>query len=332
MTYKYDVLGIGNAIVDVLVHIEDGFLSAHDIPRGSMQLVDEVTSEKLYEKLGQAIECSGGSAANTIAGLASLGSRSAYIGKIKDDQLGHVFDHDIKSLGVAFSSSKDTSGVSTARCLVMVSPDAERTMCTYLGACVNLTEADIDPDLVAASAVTYMEGYLWDPEQAKAAFRKAMKLAHAAGCKTSLSLSDSFCVGRHKAEFLHLAEHEIDILFANEDELLMLYDTQDIAVALAAVQQHCDVTALTRGAKGCIIATADEIIEVPGQKVDHLVDTTGAGDLFAAGFLHGYTEGKDLRTCGAMGNLTASEVITHMGARPDVDLKQYVKTHLQDQS
>ncbi|PHZ85034.1 adenosine kinase [Paremcibacter congregatus] len=328
MTSKFDVLGIGNAIVDVLVHIEDSFLAEHDIPRGSMQLVDEATSERLYGQLGQAIECSGGSAANTIAGLASLGSKSAYIGKTKDDQLGHVFDHDIKSLGIEFSTTKDTSGVSTARCLVMVSPDAERTMCTYLGACVNLTEDDIDPDLVAASSVTYMEGYLWDPEQAKAAFRKAMTLSHAAGRKTSLSLSDSFCVGRHKAEFLQLAEHEIDILFANEDELLMLYDTQDISVALAAVQQHCDIAAITRSAKGCVIASPTEIIEVPGRSVDRLVDTTGAGDLFAAGFLHGYTRGEDLATCGNMGNLTASEVITHMGARPDVILKDYMRDHL----
>lgn len=192
MTDKFDVLGIGNAIVDVLVHVDDAFLATHEIPKGSMQLVDEATSEELYNHLGQAIECSGGSAANSIAGLASLGSRAAFIGKIKDDQLGHVFDHDIRTLGIEFSTPKDESGVSTARCLVMVTPDAERTMCTYLGACVNLTEKDIDPALVSSAAVTYMEGYLWDPEQAKQAFRKAMTLAHAAGRKTSISLSDSF--------------------------------------------------------------------------------------------------------------------------------------------
>ncbi len=328
MTHKIDVLGIGNAIVDILVHIEDDFLIAHDIPRGSMQLVDEETSDKLYAQLGQAVECSGGSAANTIAGLASLGSRTAYIGKIKDDQLGHVFDHDINSLGIEFTTEKDSSGVSTARCLVMVSPDAERTMCTYLGACVNLTEADIDPAQVESAAVTYMEGYLWDPENAKAAFRKAMTLAHNAGRKTSLSLSDSFCVDRHKAEFLHLAEHEIDILFANEDELLMLYDTTDFNAAIKAVQKHCEVSAITRGAKGCTIVSAGEIIDIDGYNVSNLVDTTGAGDLFAAGFLHGYSQGQDLRDCGRMGNLTASEVITHMGARPDVDLKEYLKNNL----
>ena len=328
MTHKFDVLGIGNAIVDVLVNVEDNFLTRNDIPKGSMQLVDEETSEKLYAKLGAAIECSGGSAANTIAGLASLGSKTAYMGKIKDDQLGAVFDHDISSLGITFPTAKDQSGVSTARCLVMVSPDAERTMCTYLGACVNLTEQDIDPEIVASSAVTYMEGYLWDPEQAKAAFRKAMSLAHNAGRKTSLSLSDSFCVGRHKQEFLQLAEHEIDILFANEDELLMLYDTQDMSVALKAVQQHCEVAAITRGAKGCTIVSANDIIDIGGCKVDNLVDTTGAGDLFAAGFLHGYSRNLDLGTCGQMGNLVASEVITHMGARPDVNLKQFLVDNL----
>ncbi len=328
MTHKFDVLGIGNAIVDILVNVEDDFLSAHEIPRGSMQLVDEETSNELYDQLGTAIECSGGSAANTIAGLASLGSKTAYIGKIRNDQLGHVFDHDINSLGIEFTTEKDTSGVSTARCLVMVSPDAERTMCTYLGACVNLMEKDIDEDQVAGSAVTYMEGYLWDPEHAKAAFRKAMKLAHNAGRKTSISLSDSFCVGRHRQEFLHLAEHEIDILFANEDELLMLYDTRDFSHALKAVQEHCEVAAITRGAAGCTIVSADEIIDINGYQVSDLVDTTGAGDLFAAGFLHGYTRRKDLLTCGRMGNLVASEVITHMGARPDVNLEQYLANNL----
>ncbi|MCF8473216.1 MAG: adenosine kinase [Emcibacter sp.] len=328
MTHKFDVVGIGNAIVDILVSVEDDFLSKHKIPRGSMQLVDEATSEKLYSELGQAIECSGGSAANTIAGLASLGSNAAYIGKIKDDQLGHVFDHDIKSLGVEFTTAKDTSGANTAHCLVMITPDAERTMCTYLGACVNLMEKDVDPDLIQNSAITYLEGYLWDPEHAKKAFRKAMTLAHNAGRKTSLTLSDSFCVDRHNAEFLHLAEHDIDILFANEQELLALYDCRDLNDAFKAVQKHCEVTAVTRSAKGCTIITADEIVDINGISVSNLVDTTGAGDLFAAGFLHGYAKGFDMRTCGRMGNITASEVITHMGARPDVNLKEYLANNL----
>ncbi len=328
MTHNFDVLGIGNAIVDILVQVEDDFLADHDIPKGSMQLVDEETAEKLYGKLGTAIECSGGSAANTIAGLASMGSRAAYIGKTKNDQMGHVFDHDIKSLGVDYTTAKDESGASTARCLVMVSPDAERTMCTYLGACVNLMEADIDEAQVAGAVVTYMEGYLWDPENAKAAFRKAMTLAHKAGRKTSISLSDSFCVGRHKQEFLHLAEHEIDILFANEEELLMLYDTRDLNDAIKAVQQHCEVAAITRSAEGCVIVSAGEVINVKGYPVSDLIDTTGAGDMFAAGFLHGYTRGLDLGVCGRMGNLVASEVITHMGARPDIDLKEYIANKL----
>jgi len=293
-----------------------------------MQLVDEATSDRLYSKLGHALECSGGSAANTIAGLASMGSKTAYIGKIKDDQLGQVFDHDINSLGITFTTGKDISGVSTARCLVMITPDAERTMCTYLGACVNLTEKDIDPALVQKAAVTYMEGYLWDPEQAKTAFRKAMTIAHDAGRKTSFSLSDSFCVGRYRQEFRHLAEHEIDILFANEEELLMLYDTRDIDAAIKAVQKHCDVAAITRGARGCTIVSPDEIIDINGYRVNDLVDTTGAGDLFAAGFLHGYSRGHDLATCGSMGNLIASEVITHVGARPNIDLKQYLVNNL----
>lgn len=328
MTHKFDVLGIGNAIVDVLVNIEDDFLTRNDIPKGSMQLVDEATSEKLFSQQGPSIKCSGGSAANTIAGLASLGSQTAYFGKISNDDLGQFFDQDFSSLGIDFSTTKDDTGISTAHCLVMVSPDAERTMCTYLGATSNLMEKDIDPEIVAAAAVTYMEGYLWDPEHAKAAFRKAMTLAHEAGRKTSLSLSDSFCVGRYKQEFFHLAEHEIDILFANEEELLMLYDTRDIAQAIKAVQQHCEVAAITRGAKGCTIVSADQIIDIDGQPVSELVDTTGAGDLFAAGFLHGYTRGLDLWVCGRMGNLTASEIITHMGARPAVNLKQYLADNL----
>jgi len=225
MTQDFDVLGIGNAIVDVLVTIEDDFLTRNDIPKGSMQLVDETTSARLLAAQGETVKCSGGSAANTIAGLASLGSKSAYFGKISNDDLGQFFDKDFSSLGIDFNTTKDDTGISTAHCLVMVSPDAERTMCTYLGATSNLMEADIDPEIVAAATVTYMEGYLWDPENAKAAFRKAMTIAHEAGRKTSLSLSDSFCVGRYKQEFLHLVEHEIDILFANEDELMMLYGT-----------------------------------------------------------------------------------------------------------
>lgn len=328
MHNKFDVLGIGNAIVDILVQVDDDFLKRENIAKSGMHLVDAETSARLYSKLGQAVECSGGSAGNTIAGLASLGSKAAYIGKIHQDQLGAVFSHDVKSLGVVFNTAPDSDGQPTATSLVMVTPDAERTMCTFLGACVNLTEDDIDENMVANSSITYMEGYLWDPENAKAAFRKAIKVAHKADQLTSLSLSDSFCVERHHDEFLGLVENNIDILFANEDEILRLYDTDDFDIAAKQAQKHCDITAITRGAEGCVIISKDDIIAVSGRPVSNLVDTTGAGDLFAAGFLHGLTKGLDLRTCGAMGNLTASEVITHLGARPNVNLRDYVSNNL----
>ncbi|MFC7048498.1 adenosine kinase [Emcibacter nanhaiensis] len=328
MTKKYEVVGIGNAIVDILTHVEDDFLAEHKLAKGSMQLFDEADAAKLYATLGQAIECSGGSAANTVAGLASLGHRTAFIGKVRDDQLGRIFRHDITALGTDFPAAHAEDGPATALCQVLVTPDAERTMCTYLGACVNLTEADIDDETIKGASITYLEGYLWDPEDAKNAFRKAIALAHEAGRKTSLSLSDPFCVDRHREEFLSLTRDDIDILFANEEELLMLFDTRDLATALAAAREHCEIAAVTRGAKGCVIAANGESIEVSGRQVSNLVDTTGAGDLFAAGFLHGYVTGEDLATCGSIGNLIASEVITHMGARPDIDLKAFLSQNM----
>jgi sugar/nucleoside kinase (ribokinase family) len=290
-----------------------------------MQLVDENESNALYKKLGQCIECSGGSAANTIASLASMGSNTAFIGKVKRDQLGAVFKHDIKSLGTSFTSEPATDGPATAHCLVLVTPDAERTMCTYLGACVNLTTDDIDEDVVSNSNIIYLEGYLWDPEPAKAAFRKAIEVAHKAGNKVAFSLSDSFCVDRHKAEFLQLAKNDIDILFANEDEIKMLYSTEDLDEAVKQAQQDCDIAAITCSAKGCIVTSKDEVFNVAGNKVTKLKDTTGAGDAFAAGFLHALSNGKSLSECGALGNLIASEVITHLGARPSMDLKEFIK-------
>lgn len=325
MAVKYDVLGIGNAIVDILIHVDDDFLKSENLIKGSMQLVSEEQAAALYAKLGQCIECSGGSAANTIAGLASMGSSTSYIGKIRDDQLGKVFHHDINALGTNFSTSASSSGPATAHCLVLVTPDAERTMCTYLGACVNLTEADIDEKIVRASKISYLEGYLWDPEPAKSAFRKAIKLAHDEGNKVSLSLSDPFCVDRHHQEFLKLVKDGVDILFANEDEIKMLYGTDDVQEAARLVQHDCDIAAITCGANGCIVTSKDEIGHVQGRNVTNLVDTTGAGDLFAAGFLYGFTNGKSIGECGALGNLVAGEVITHLGARPDIDLKKFVK-------
>lgn len=328
MANKFDVLGIGNAIVDVLIHVEDDFLTSEKLTKGSMQLVSEVEAASIYAKLGQCIECSGGSAANTIAGLASMGASTSYIGKVRDDQLGKVFQHDIKALGTDYRTGAATDGPATAHCLVLVSPDAERTMCTYLGACGNLTEADIDEHTVGSSSITYLEGYLWDPEPAKAAFRKAIKIAHNAGNKVSLSLSDSFCVERHHAEFLKLVKGGVDILFANEDEIKMLYGTDDVNEAARQVQQDCDIAAITCGAAGCIVTNKDEIGHVQGRNVDNLVDTTGAGDLFASGFLYGLTNGKSIGECGAIGNLVAGEVITHLGARPDIDLKEFVTANI----
>ncbi len=328
MTNRFDVLGIGNAIVDVLTNVNDDFLRDEGLTKGSMTLVSEEEAASLYAKLGQCIECSGGSAGNTVAGLASMGARASYIGKIRDDQLGSVFRHDISAQGATFSTSSALEGPATAHCLVLVTPDAERTMCTYLGACVNLTEDDIDPDTVRASGISYLEGYLWDPEPAKNAFRKAIKITHDAGNKTSLSLSDAFCVGRHHKEFLNLVKNDIDILFANEEEIKMLYGTDDVSEAAKQAQEDCEIAAITLGAKGCIVTSKDEIGYVQSRNVNKLIDTTGAGDLFAAGFLYGLTKDKSVGECGAIGNLLAGEVITHMGARPDIDLKKFVEQNV----
>lgn len=324
MTMKYDVLGIGNAIVDVLSQVDDQFISENNLEKGAMMLMSDVEASNLYDKLGQCIECSGGSAANTIAGLASMGSKTAYIGKIHDDQMGRVFQHDIRSMGTAFNSNAATSGPATAHCLVMVTPDAERTMCTYLGACVNLNEGDIDQEIVEASAITYLEGYLWDPDAAKNAFRKAIKIAHNAGNKVALSLSDPFCVSRHHEEFLQLVQNDVDILFANEDEIKMLYGTEDVNEAALQLQKDCEIGAITCGSGGCIVTDANEIGHVQGRKIENLVDTTGAGDMFAAGFMQALTVGRSVGEAGALGNLVASEVVTHMGARPDIDIKRFI--------
>lgn len=328
MAQKYDVLGIGNAIVDVLTNVDDNFLQSENLQKGSMQLVSESEAAALYKKLGHCIECSGGSAGNTIAGLASMGARTSYIGKVHDDQLGNVFHHDITALGADYTTAKATTGPATAHCLVLVTPDAERTMCTYLGACVNLTVDDIHEETVRSANISYLEGYLWDPEPAKEAFRKAIKITHDAGNKVSLSLSDPFCVDRHHDEFLKLVKDGVDILFANEDEIKMLYGTDDVNEAARLVQQDCDMAAITCGARGCIVTDKNEIGHVQGRTVNKLVDTTGAGDLFAAGFLYGLTKGKSIGECGALGNLVAGEVITHMGARPGIDLKKFIAENI----
>lgn len=319
---KYDVLGIGNAIVDVLSQTDDAFLAAEGLDKGGMALIDARQAAALYEKMGAGREVSGGSVANSCAGVASLGGKSAYVGRVCSDQLGDVFAHDIKASGVDFVSEKgNTDGPPTARCLVLVTPDAQRTMSTYLGACVELGPEDIDPAQIAEAQVTYIEGYLWDPPKAKEAILKAAQAAKAANRKVALSLSDSFCVGRHRESFNQLISDYVDILFANEDELLALTEKENFADAVSAIQGRTEVAAITRGAQGSVVVSKDAQTEVPAAKVEKVVDTTGAGDLYAAGFLFGYTKGQDAAECARIGGLAAAEVISHYGARPEVPLK-----------
>jgi len=327
---RFDVVGIGNAIVDVLSHESDEFLTRHAMTKGTMALIDADAADKLYDDMGSGIECSGGSAANTIAGLASLGGRGAFIGKVKDDTLGKVFHHDIEAIGVHFPTDAASDGASTARCLIHVTPDAERTMNTFLGACVELGPNDVDEDVIRASKVTYLEGYLWDKEDAKAAFVKAAELAHTAGREVSLSLSDPFCVDRHRDSFLDLVEGHVDILFANEDEIKALYQVDDFDAALQHVRGHCKIAALTRSAKGSVVISGDDVHIVDCDPVDHVADTTGAGDAYAAGFLFGYTNGHadDLAHCARLGGIAAAEIISHFGARPETPLNEVVAAKL----
>ena len=323
---RFDVLGIGNAIVDVIARTEEDFLLKQGMHKGAMALIDEARAQAIYAAMGPAIETSGGSAANTIVGLASLGSRSAFIGKVKDDELGRTFAHDIRAAGATFTTSPAADGPSTACCYVLVTPDGERTMNTYLGAAQDLHPADIDADLVAASAVTYLEGYLWDPKNAKDAFVKAAKIAHEAERSVALSLSDAFCVDRWRAEFLQLMRSKtVDLIFANEAELRSLYETADFDTALTALRADVSTAVVTRSEKGCVVVSPDGIEAVSAFPVERVVDTTGAGDLFAAGFLSGLARGADDRTCGRLGAMAAAEVIQHIGARPEVSLKDLAR-------
>jgi sugar/nucleoside kinase (ribokinase family) len=319
-----DVIGVGNAIVDVIAHAGDEFLAREALVKGTMTLVDAPRAEALYQMMGPAIEASGGSAGNTMAGIASLGGIGAYIGKVRDDFLGQVYRHDITAIGVRFDTLAATSGAGTARCLILVTPDGQRTMATYLGACVELGPADIDPDLVAAAQITYLEGYLFDPPQAQEAFNKAAAIAHAAGRKVALTLSDPFCVGRHRAAFRDLVDGHVDILFANEMEICSLYETDDFAAAAAAVRGHVAIAALTRSAAGSVILADGAEHRVAAAPVTRVVDTTGAGDLYASGFLYGLTCGLPLPICGEIGSLCAAEIISHVGARPEVELSHLV--------
>lgn len=317
-----DVTGIGNAIVDVLAHGDDAFLSKWGLEKGTMALIDAGRARELYAGMGQGVEISGGSAANTIAGVASLGGRGAYVGKVAEDQLGEVFTHDIRAVGVRFETPPTRGGAETARCLIVVTPDAQRTMNTFLGACRELGPDDIDETLIASSKVTYMEGYLWDPPAAKEAFLKACRIARKAGRKTSLTLSDPFCVERHRAEFLKLVDDHVDILFANEREICALYEAPDLTDAIAAVRGRCETVVITRSEHGSLVLTGERVFEVAAQEVARVADTTGAGDLYAAGFLHGYTQGRSPVECGRLGAICAAEVISHFGARPEGSLRQ----------
>ena len=318
----FDILGLGNAIVDVIAPSDDDFLVAHGLHKGSMQLIDEATAEKLYAAMGQTTIVSGGSAANTIIGAAQLGCRAAFIGKVKADPLGDIFAHDIRSASVAFDSIAAKDGAASARCLVLVTPDGQRTMNTFLGACQNLTPDDVDQELVAQAQIIYLEGYLWDPAEAKRAFLKASEIARAAERRVALSLSDAFCVDRYRDEFLGLVrDSKIDILFANETELHSLYQTADFDTALAQLRAENILAVVTRSERGSIVITREETHAVNAVPVEKVVDTTGAGDLFAAGFLTGLVKGRALPDCARLGALAAAEIIQHYGARPQQDLK-----------
>ncbi|MEI9805719.1 MAG: adenosine kinase [Pseudolabrys sp.] len=319
---RYDVLGIGNAIVDVIARAEDDFLVAHGMHKGGMALIDEARAEKIYQAMGPATESSGGSAANTIVGVASFGGRAAFVGKVKNDELGHAFIHDIRAARVGFDTKPADDGPSTARCYIMVTPDGERTMNTFLGAAQDLFPKDIDEAQIAASAVIYLEGYLWDPPHAKQAFVKAAEIAHRYGRKVALTLSDAFCVDRYRAEFLNLIRKgTVDILFANEHELHSLYETADFDTAVKQLRADAKLAVVTRSEKGCVVVARDSVEAVQAMPIDKVVDVTGAGDLFAAGFLVGHSHGKDHRTSARLGALAAAEVIQHIGARPAVSLK-----------
>ncbi|MFZ4533533.1 MAG: adenosine kinase [Alsobacter sp.] len=323
---QYDVLGLGNAIVDVIAQADDAFLIANALHKGSMRLIDEPEAERLYAAMGPATIVSGGSVANSVVGVASFGGRGAYIGKVRDDKVGGHFRHDIGAMGIHFPTVAATDGPATARSFILVTPDGERTMNTYLGACTNLTPADIDRATVEASAFVYLEGYLWDREDAKQAFRVAADMAHAAGRKVAMTLSDSFCVDRFRGEFLDLMRSgKLDIVFANESELKSLYETSDFDSAVSALRNEGVLGAVTRSEHGCLVVTREETRAVEASPVDTIVDTTGAGDLFAAGFLFGLARGFDGPTCGRLGGLAAAEVIQHIGARPQVGLRQLAR-------
>ncbi len=326
---KYGLVAVGNALVDVLTLAGEDFIAAqeksHGMKRGAMSLIEEARATELYAAMGPGVEVSGGSAGNTMAGFASFGGKGAYIGKVADDQLGAVFRHDMQAQGVDFVTPPLAGGPATGRCLILVTPDGQRTMNTYLGAATELGPQDINPDVVASARITYLEGYLYDKDQAKSAFKYAAEIAHDAGHKVALTLSDPFCVGRHRDDFHYLVENHVDILFANEEEIKALYQTASFDDAIAKVSGHCEVAVVTRGSKGALVIAAGRQIAVRAEPVDRVVDTTGAGDQYAAGFLYGYVSALPLEICGRLGALAAREVIGHMGPRPETKYADLLK-------
>lgn len=324
-THRYNVAAIGNALVDIIAEANDAFLQQHSIAKGGMTLIDTHRAEQLYAAIGPAVEMSGGSAANTVAGIASLGGTAAFMGKVNDDQLGSIYQHDLKSQGVHFATrTTHRRGTPTGRCIILVTPDAERSMNTYLGAAVEFSQNDVDETTIQNAQVTYLEGYLYDQPAAKKAFRHAAQITHAAGRQLALTLSDVFCVERHRGEFLDLIKNNVDILFANQNELMALCQTQDIESAVATVREQCKIAVTTMSAKGAVVTAGAATHQIQAMPVAKPVDTTGAGDLFAAGFLFGLTNGRSIDDAGHIGALAAAEIISHYGPRPQKSLKSLI--------
>lgn len=324
---RFDVVAIGNAIVDVLTNKEDNFFEEHNMQKGVMTLIDAERAEALYEELAKdnLVQCSGGSAANTAVGIAKMGGKPAFIGKVACDKLGDVFRDDITAVGVDFSTPCLLNEKPTARCIVLVSPDAQRTMNTFLGACARLSRSDIDEDLIRTSKITYIEGYLWDRDESKDAITYAVELARKYNRKVSLSLSDPFCVNRHRDTFMDLIKKGVDILFCNEEEIKALFNTEDAELAFEKCKTLCELCVITRGADGAVAINGEKRFEIPAEPIDKVVDTTGAGDSFAAGFLTGYSQNRSIKDCIKMGAVSAAEMISHYGARPVADLIQLIK-------
>jgi sugar/nucleoside kinase (ribokinase family) len=327
MSISFDVAAIGNAIVDVIAPAEDDFLDAHQLAKGAMMLIDAARAHELYGKMAAGLETSGGSAGNTVAGVASLGARAAYIGKVAKDQLGEVFIHDTRALGVHFDTRPLNGGAATGRSLINVTPDGERTMCTFLGASTELTAADVEPALIEGSAIVYLEGYLFDPPEARRAFAKAAGLARAAGRTLALTLSDAFVVERHRRGLLEFIETEVDLLFANEAEICSLFETDDFEAALRSIRGRVNIAAVTRSEKGSVVVTPEGREAVAAFPVAKVVDATGAGDQYAAGFMVGFSQNRPLEACARLGGLAAAECISHYGARPQVSLAELAAAH-----